>query len=784
AISFEANDATVTIPDIVTAQADTIAFNLDPDDTSTDAILASFTGVNIGLDALPELPIDSLTVDELLLRRNGFDLDVSVDDLDFDLAGLFAVEGLNVDVDLQVRLDNADSFVDAFTIDGSVEIETDSATLLPNGVVSLTTTGLEGAIDLEEATLQLTAETLAGGLTIDGETLFSLNADPVGMIPALSFVLDRSLGDDELVLGLPTLTGTFDALAVDGVAPVVNVNGFGVQADGGIELDAFDITLPAGFLNKSLGLGGVLPAEFAALTADFADLPDGSVDFDTLRINATVKVDTAGFETQLGTLLGAAPVVAVRRYDTAGMLTDLSDGGEINATLDVLNGVPRLIDVPGLQAEIENLVLPVAAGRSVTVDGTLTLPALDASGNVVDIPAALVPSALVGTPPQAVLDVSAEADVGAGALGGSFVIGGSVDVSNDVTTLALAGQAVLEGDLSFLGGDASGSTTADFDWTLTATPEPDGTLTLDGTPRLTGVLFENILFEVDGLLRLAVPSAELDFDDPPDGAVARADGATLQILVDGFEGVGGTIGNVVLFDDNGDDVLDGFAISNVTLGNDGTLNLGDGLLTLTDTVLSIPSIVFRDGVLSSGLPDIDITAAEVALALPGVSVSAEELALSISPDERVLTVMVGLLTLGVGDAFEGGGSLFTIELADAALRLDENDATDLLTVANAKLGFGPDAAPLDALSFSLANFRLNLVNGETRLGLDSASFDATGGVLASLGLGGVLPLDIDAASLDFTETDADGYTDFTAFDFEVEGSFDFGVFGALPFTPT
>ncbi|MEM6314727.1 MAG: hypothetical protein AAF743_11595, partial [Planctomycetota bacterium] len=47
AISFEANDATVTIPDIVTAQADTIAFNLDPDDTSTDAILASFTGVNI-----------------------------------------------------------------------------------------------------------------------------------------------------------------------------------------------------------------------------------------------------------------------------------------------------------------------------------------------------------------------------------------------------------------------------------------------------------------------------------------------------------------------------------------------------------------------------------------------------------------------------------------------------------------------------------------------------------------------------------------------------------------
>lgn len=837
ALSMQAGTADLLIEDVIEAHAagsngqPGISLNYDPNNTDPTAELATLRGLTVALPGLPELPVDAIQINELVLRQTGFDLDVTVggpgSDLDINIDGLVDVQDIEITVDVSIDLLPVEGqALPQLALGGAIEFAAQSATLLPGQPIELaalpvdgdTRPAVKGLLDFDSGQFGIELLTLEGALTVDGETWFSLTAG-LGEddASALTFNINRDLAADDLVFSLPNLTGTFDALGIDdgqggSDAPEAVMNGFAVQRDGGVELSSIGLTLPNGYLNKSLGLGGFLPVELSQLIATFDELSDGSADFGSLMIDVTGIVDTAGLENTLGDLLAQPPVLNVQKYDAAGNLTNLANGGQISFSLLVENGQPKLVDVPGLHLGVTDFVLSLPAGETINLDGSLTLPAIDGNGVVQEISAALIPDPLssVTPTPQAILNLAALADTQAGVLGGSFVVGGAVTPQvGGGFLLSLDGQVTIEGDLSFLGGSASGTTTASFLWDLSATPQPDGTLALAGLPELQGVLFEQVVLEVDGIARLIVPEASIDFSAPPGDAVATADNVTLQLLMPGLEGISGNVASVALFDDLGSDgIIDGFSFTGLSLNSLGTLGIGPAigsdpfdpaLIELTNASLTLPELTYRSGALIAGLPDMTLNAAGIALNLPGVTASASGLNLIFDLNAGLFELAVTSLTLGVGEKFDGGGSLFNVELINPVLRVDEDDATDLLRVQQATLGFGVDAAPLDELEFTLnptalndnQAFRFNLVDdGQDGLlpqvGLGALALATTGnaGVLTSLGFSGLLPFDIDGVSLAFTATDVNGYTDLTQFDLNVQGLFDFSVFGDLPFEPS
>ena len=799
ALTFTSDQASLIIDGVVeaTASADAtgpgISVTIDPSNTQYDAHLATLRNIDITLPSMPELPTDIILVNELVLRRNGLHLDATVGGggtgVDVTLDGLIEVNDLQINIDLTVDVGPVPGQqLPSVELSGGVEVTAGAVTLLPGQAISLDVVNplndgrpaFRGLVDLDGLGLTIDAMGLRGGLALDGESLFSLHADPSASgDPALTFRLDRGLAPDALMFDIPSLTGVFDALAVEdaqGVVstPQVTVVGFGVQRDGGVELDNIAIDLPMGYV-KQLGLGGVVPFEVLSLATTFGQLSDGSVDFTSFSLAALAQVNTSGIQEQLGDLLGVEPVVTIQEYDAAGNLTELSNGGQLTVGLEISQGQLTLVDVPGLALVLSNFVVDLPGASSMDLAGLLILPAMDATGTWQSIPTALVPSELDGlaTPPQAVLDLTAVADVGAGTLGGRVAVAGSVLSQPDGSThLELFGQGTIEGDLSFIGGDASGSVTGVFSWDLVATPQSNGSMVLSGAPQLTGLSFENIVLEVSGLARLTVANGNIDFTAPPGEAIATANNATLEFLIDGLLGISSTIGTVQLFDDLGaDGVIDGFSLSGVSLDALGNLSLGpvigstgQSLLELTDASLSIPDLTFRQGTIAAGSPEIMFTAAGIGLNLPGVGVSATGLVASLDPASQSFYARATELALSVGDQFDGSGPLFNVVLNNPELLIDLNASDDSLLLSFPSLAASMPVLAVNGVApvVTLSGFGLRYNGG---VELDSVVIDLPASYVKQLGLGGVVPFEIQSFSMVFGQQ-TDGTADLASFALE------------------
>ena len=334
ALSLTAATAEVTVEGIVTASAvgeaasavgeddiPGISLTIDPAVTDPEAPLASLNNLTLTLPALSDLaPIE---IDALTVLRNGFDLAVDREDLTIDLPGLLKVDNvettdnLDLAIDLQARFfesESGDSQLPQLVLGGSVELTAGGAQLLPGQPLSLDVVSVEGdarpaftaALDLDARSFKMDLLKLDGGLQLDGESIFSFTADPTTADPALSFTFNPNLADNDELFSLGTLVGTFDALAIDSGAPTVRLEatadapGFRVQRDGDIALGAVTLALPEDYLNKSLGLGGLLPVEIETLEATFAADSEGNTDFSSLALTAQMQVDTAGLEEKLG----------------------------------------------------------------------------------------------------------------------------------------------------------------------------------------------------------------------------------------------------------------------------------------------------------------------------------------------------------------------------------------------------------------------------------------------------------------------------------------------------
>ena len=363
----------------------------------------------------------------------------------------------------------------------------------------------------------------------------------------------------------------------------------------------------------------------------------------------------------------------------------------------------------------------------------------------------------------------------------------------------LDGVATINGDLSGLGGSGSGSATADFTWDLLATPQADGTLALSGEPQLDALTFEQIVLEVEGLVRLRISEATYDGGPEGNGAIATANGVTLELLVDGLQGVTGTIDGVQLYDEldadgnsGSDGVIDGFEFTDASVSVDGLFELGpvlDGnkhLLELTDPILSTTSFAYRAGGVTAEPMTLDTQSST--LNMPAADASAANLTLAVDPETKAVTATADTLTLGLGED-SGSGKLFNVTLASPKLVIDSDPETDILTVEVATLTLNEGSGALEDVSFTADDFRFNVRDGLPRFGLNSVTLDTQNqGLLGTLGLAEFVPLDVTDAVIIFDAgaQDAYGYTDFTQFDLTVDGTFNTDLFGSeeeRPFTP-
>ncbi|MEQ9461481.1 MAG: Calx-beta domain-containing protein [Phycisphaeraceae bacterium] len=813
--SIQAERFIVSVPNIATLTVESLTYLPSP---GPDGLIATATGFTLEFEGL----LDQLDATAAIDTINLYDEDgdgLSIESFEL-FGGSLVIGPWHTSVNGTTVFDSGSM---TLTLDrlsnrgglvaGEIVLSADDVTLFPSGPLAVAVTD-DNPVD-DTAAFEATLDTSTGALDIAAKQVsaqlagvVSLSAPAIGNVPAIAFRLDRQAESDDVLIDFGPITGTLPALEANDTTPTAIVSGLAIRYSGGVELSSLALSLPSNW-QKQLGVT-LVPVTLSGLAVTFETLGDGTIDLGTFRLDTTIVINTVSLEQQLGSVLGTIPTVSVQSYDSDGHLRDLSAGGTLDATLLVDGTDITLTNVPGLVLGLEDFVIELPFGQTLDLDGSLILPALDGQGGLVALPALLMPASLQGDDPvpRAVLSLSAVADTAQGTLGAEIVVGTSISRSSviDSWIFSFSGEVTLSGDLSFIGGSTSGSTTADFFWVLFSGGGSTGGPTISGgPPEILGVLFDQLFFEIDDLARLRIPSAAIDFSGTTLPVVATADGATLEFLVDGLEGVSGSVDNITLYDDLGSDgQIDGFSFTNLTLANVGDLTFGpqfDGtsLFQLTDASLQIPEITYRSSSLTSGLPDITFTAASTALNLPNVAVNAAGLAIALRLDERTLEATASSLSVGVGPSFEGGASIFDLQLLNPILTLDDDPLTDLLAINAASLAFGPDAGPLGGLLFAInpttenlnQAVRLNVLDEpsgpELRVGLGELSLTTQGngeGILSTLGLGGILPLDIDTASLGFTATTPDGYTDISAFDVRIEGAFDFSVFGDLPFTPT
>jgi len=725
---FAANDLSLTVPDLIELTVDSIAYadpaTLEPGDpiaTMSDATL-TFTS----------LPVDWGPVSVALDGVAGYD-------------------------------DSGDGVIDGF--------------------------GLSASIALNEIDLTIAERTL---LTLEGLTL---GVDGLQVRPAL----DEGFRTGELVFnatGLALLPGGLSGL-VNGSSETPRVEGAAGEAGGAMEFAhpnigsidvgtgefTLDLAVPAG-ISRYLTFGGFVPFRLTHLAGRYQK-SDGDAEVN-ITVTGAPQVDL--LVGKLGQAIGSANLaVTLEKYDAdAAGWVGVTPDAPLSFGLTYAEGEFRPVGTPAVKLNLAGLEAPLPGdGQSLTFGGYVAIGGFDAFGLPTPMPSEL------GAPfagQQVAGELTVAAAVGVGDVSGTLTLAGSYLPGDGVVDLPLSGLATLSGELTVFGTAASGSFEAAFDWPVVADfngAEP----TFTGAATVTRFAANDLTVTVPNIARFEIDAISY-LDDPPVGApVASATGVSVTLLgVLADAGVTGS-GGLLLYDDDGDGLIDGLGVVDLTatVGAGSTWDYpttGTPLLRMADLSVSFTDFVYRPDINATtpGLGAITLAADQLALypegggAFGGV---VNGLTGSIDPNTGEVDLAVGSLTVGLGP-----GAFFQVELTDTRFRLDDDPATDLFTVAAAELRLQDGLGAMAAVTFGLTNFRFNLVGGEPRFGLDGVSLQAGDGVLASLGLAGVLPFDIHDLSLQFESTGG-GYTDFTRFTLNVtEGVFDLSLLDQItPFTP-
>ena len=257
---------------------------------------------------------------------------------------------------------------------------------------------------------------------------------------------------------------------------------------------------------------------------------------------------------------------------------------------------------------------------------------------------------------------------GLGEISGGIVLGGNYASSNGLGLLSLAGQATLSGDFTYAGLSASGNLAADFTWPLaidTTTDEPS----LAGVPEISGVKASDLLVTVPNLLTLEV--GLIEYHNPatvaPGDPIAVMRDATLTFtdLPNDLATVAISLDAVDAYDDNGDDLIDGFGLSTSIGLADVDLTVGERtLLTLEGLTLGVDGLQIR--------PELDdgFSTGELVFSASGLQL----LPGGVSPFVAGVTPLAALSQSGVG----------SIDIETGAVNL----SVDVPTAIGARLTMG------------------------------------------------------------------------------------------------
>ncbi len=357
----------------------------------------------------------------------------------------------------------------------------------------------------------------------------------------------------------------------------------------------------------------------------------------------------------------------------------------------------------------------------------------------------------------------------------------------------------LDGDAAMSLTATVDDTTFDWDATWASSPDASGATTVTTTQQL-GVRVELPGFSVGDtaaptVIELTGELAErsgavgwnISGTAVPEEGLALDGFTVTRLAASGF--VSGSVHDVTV--DVG--LLIGDGPDAVTI--DGSLQLTDagwnlttssvvdqvtfGPIRLTDVTIDVEAsysepteVVALAATLPGGSTVVDVRIAAAAGQLPGA-----DAAPIVAFEGLVGTVgSSGVVDVVAARAVADVGGVLTIELVDVAVGTPGADGV-IVAVGEARA----TATELGDLAVTIVDLEV-LADG--RLTARSATVDQPEGIAQSVGLAGLVPVDVTTLALEFTNLDADGrVVDLSQFEVAVEGTVDMSGFAGLPFEP-
>ena len=582
------------------AAALTLQFGQDSDDPA--ASMATFSQLNVQLPTLfPNLPVDALHLDQLGIRRNGFNISSQLGMPRVDLGSFLTVDDLRMSVD-------ADWFVHPETgveVSGKLRVTAPSATINPNGNVTGRVLddnpndirpALQGEWDSTQASPQLKIElrqlkaSLADALHVQ---VLPDSADPDK--PAVTFKYDPaatpgSTEDTDKLIQVNTAELHIPALAGDAEAPTATLDDFGFYSDGKPFVGAASVTLPTDY-QYEFGVAGVLPFEVQGVALSFPDANDLNAFNLTLTgrttLNDTVD-DTVDGEPRFN--LGFTPTVIINEVHTSESFT-------VALSVDSLrDGQLRVRNFGPITLQIADLVV---AGT--TLQGQLTIGQLKPDGTVGVLQEADLPDPEEASCSPNLFPSNAQV------LGCLLVTSSPTFPANLQIDLAGAFQFEPDGSVTvgLIGQTAYdeqgqvdpeiGAASAQVGLQLTGQPQGESRWDVSASAQLNSVTLEDLVFDLSPVVKLEVGQLEYVAAPLTDGHLAELLDVTLTLpAFPDWTGI--TLDRLAGYDDNGDGQLDGFAVADVHVPL-ADLSFGsvgeDPLALLQNPVLVIPSLSYR-----------------------------------------------------------------------------------------------------------------------------------------------------------------------------------------------
>ncbi len=783
-----------------------------------ERVIARLQNVQVTLDAFPDLPAGLLAVDEFIIRDDGFSLtrrDLQfAEDQTLTLGTTpvwLLIESPAIDeMLLDVRV-SSEIFVS-----GGIEFSSGAAELLPGQTESSLLEivdddpeddqpALQGFFDFATGAIDVEVRELVGSL--GGIFSFSATSDDPNT-PAVALRIDPTADSNAVALSIETLAATIPILDDSIGSPTVTIRDFSILQDTRFQIGSAEIEFPEGYTNR-LGLGGIIPVELRRIGITIPDEGDyvffGDAYFDRMELDVTAVVDLSEFNKQIRTTAGQTNFAATLSVDGV----NVSDDGEVTFVVAVdslRNGDFQIRELGEVELGIEGIEI-----GSYALSGSIQIGEIDALG-------ILQPLAESGSQLKGVFEVTHKKSESQ-TVEASVTAYGTIRTDSDLTTVQLTGIAAFDDDnlrVGFTLGFTGGPTDAPPYFSVELQP-----------PAITDVAIGEITFEIPNLIELTARDILLRTSPAANGELGVI-GTIVAKPVPGSPLEGILVGETSLTVRDARLFEDGLRLNDVELLLSGLIKAGEtNLLLVDDFRLALSQFVVGGDFSLSGEYGFSGSLDSITTSLAGIEFSADSIVVlpsaslvtgvadwegvfaeidvyfaeSDEEEEEERSIDSAAFGFGVAVGLQGtyDTAAGTTTLTLGSL-LAEPFAGFVLTASDITIALGNTPAAL--LSADLVSMSVPLGDDDD-LVLEVEAFELSrggavsfhqasltapeAGLLSTLGVGGILPVDVTSVQVATFSQGAvvpDSRVVFQAgetpdFDVRVQGLIDVGLFNAI-----